>query len=38
MIDTAGLRQTDDIVEKEGIERSYQEAQNAGSYSSCYRR
>lgn len=29
MIDTAGLRQTDDIVEKEGIERSYQEAQNA---------
>ena len=28
-IDTAGLRNTDDIIEKEGIERSYQEAQNA---------
>ena len=28
-VDTAGLRNTDDIIEKEGIERSYQEAQNA---------
>jgi len=28
-IDTAGLRNTNDIIEKEGIERSYQEAHNA---------
>ena len=28
-IDTAGLRTTHDIIEKEGIERSYQEAQHA---------
>ena len=29
LIDTAGLRQTDDIIEIEGIERSYKEAQKA---------
>ncbi len=29
LIDTAGLRQTDDIIEKEGIERSLQEAASA---------
>lgn len=29
LIDTAGLRQTNDIVEQEGINRSYQEAQQA---------
>lgn len=28
-VDTAGLRQTDDIIEKEGIERSYHEARTA---------
>lgn len=28
-VDTAGLRNTDDTIEKEGIERSYQEAQTA---------
>lgn len=29
LIDTAGLRQTDDIVEKEGIKRSFEEAHKA---------
>jgi tRNA modification GTPase len=29
IIDTAGLRQTDDSIEQQGIERSYQEAQTA---------
>lgn len=29
LIDTAGLRQTADIIEQQGIERSYQEAQTA---------
>jgi tRNA modification GTPase len=29
LIDTAGLRQTHDIIEQEGIQRSYQEAQQA---------
>ncbi len=29
IIDTAGIRQTNDIIEKEGIDRSYQEAQIA---------
>lgn len=29
LVDTAGLRQTDDIIEKEGIKRSYEEAQKA---------
>lgn len=29
MIDTAGLRQTDDVIEHEGIQRSYQEASKA---------
>lgn len=29
IIDTAGLRQTDDYIEQQGIERSYQEAQTA---------
>ncbi len=29
LIDTAGLRQTNDIIEQEGIERSYQEAEQA---------
>ncbi|MGE0207309.1 MAG: tRNA uridine-5-carboxymethylaminomethyl(34) synthesis GTPase MnmE [Candidatus Babeliales bacterium] len=29
LVDTAGLRQTDDIIEKEGIARSMQEAQKA---------
>lgn len=29
LIDTAGLRETDDIIEQEGIERSFQEAEKA---------
>lgn len=29
LIDTAGLRQTDELIEKEGIERSWSEAENA---------
>ena len=29
IIDTAGLRQTDDIIEQQGIERSYEEAKTA---------
>ncbi|MHB9148325.1 MAG: tRNA uridine-5-carboxymethylaminomethyl(34) synthesis GTPase MnmE [Candidatus Amoebophilus sp.] len=29
LIDTAGLRQTEDIIEKEGIKRSFEEAQKA---------
>ena len=28
-IDTAGLRQTDDIIEQEGIKRAHEEAQKA---------
>lgn len=29
LVDTAGLRQTDDVIEQEGIKRSYQEAESA---------